>query len=260
MNQYRYKKLLQDSKIFSELDQKKNQWNYIFQQDGATCHLTPLVMRYINRKARVLNGWPPNSPDLSPIENLWAIMKERLNRLTTKPKNKNELKKLIQHVYDSISIETINNLVNTFEYRLKMCKDNGGKTIAHFIRKRYHEIPKEYVVQEDKCPLFLNPDLYLQIYLENLKTPHRWKSIAERIGDNQINNIIVKNKALEIERKIKEFKKHNKIMKKIPFELESIIEYLRNNENEEEYVEFEEEEEEKEEKEENCTDDEIMNP
>ena len=44
------------------------------------------------------------------------------------------------------------------------------------------------------------------------------------------------------------------------FELESIIEYLRNNENEEEYVEFEEEEEEKEEKEENCTDDEIMNP
>ena len=47
------------------------------------------------------------------------------------------------------------------------------------------------------------------------------------------------------------------------FELESIIEYLRNNENEEEYVEFEEEEEEEEEfkeEEENCTDDEIMNP
>ena len=54
-------------------------------------------MRYIKRKATVLNGWPPNSPDLSPIENLWAIMKERLNRLTKKPRNKNELKKFIQN-------------------------------------------------------------------------------------------------------------------------------------------------------------------
>ena len=105
VNQYRYKKLLQDSKIFSELDRKKNQWNYIFQQDGATCHLTPIVIRYINRKARFLKGWPPNSLDLSPIENLQGIMKERLNRLTTKLKDKNELKKLIQQVYDSISIE-----------------------------------------------------------------------------------------------------------------------------------------------------------
>ena len=42
--------------------------------------------------------------------------------------------------------------LNTFEYRPKICKYNGGKTIAHFIRKRYHEIPQEYVVQEDKCP------------------------------------------------------------------------------------------------------------
>lgn len=35
-----------------------------------------------------LNRWPPNSPDLSPIENLLAIMKERQNRLTNKPKIK----------------------------------------------------------------------------------------------------------------------------------------------------------------------------
>lgn len=116
-------------------------FNYYFQQDGATCHQTDNVLNFIFKKARVLNGWPPNSPDLSPIENLWAIMKERLNRLTTKPKNKDELKKFIQKVYDEISLDSINNLVNTFEYRLKMCKDFGGKTIAHFIRKGYHSIP-----------------------------------------------------------------------------------------------------------------------
>lgn len=64
---------------------------------------------------RVLNGWPPNSPDLSPIESLLSIMKEKLNQLTTKPKNKAELKQMIQQVYDGISLALINNLVNTFE-------------------------------------------------------------------------------------------------------------------------------------------------
>lgn len=34
-----------------------------------------------------LNRWPPNSPDRSPIENLWAIIKDGQNRLTNKPKN-----------------------------------------------------------------------------------------------------------------------------------------------------------------------------
>lgn len=93
VNDERYKKMLIDSKIFKELDIEIGQWEYYFQQDGATCHWTPKVMSYINRKARVLNEWPPNSPYLSPIENLWAIMKSRLNRLTTKPKNKAKLKK-----------------------------------------------------------------------------------------------------------------------------------------------------------------------
>ena len=164
---------LKDSEIFKELDQMKQQWHYLFQQDVATYHQTPMVMCYLNRMARVLNGWPPNSPDLSPIENLWAIMKERLNQLTTKPKTRAQLKQMIQQIYDGISLETINNLVNTFEYRLKMCKDFGGKTIAHFIRKGYHEIPNEYIVPEEKCPPVLTPDIYLKIYLVNLKTPHR---------------------------------------------------------------------------------------
>ena len=131
---------------------------------------------------------------------------------------------MIQQIYDGISLETINNLVNTFEYRLKMCKDFGGKTIAHFIRKGYLEIKKEYIVPKEKCPPVLTPDIYLKIYLENLKTPHRWTSIAKRIDiEPKVDSIIIKNKAIEIERKIKDYKKHYNMMEKIPFELEDII-------------------------------------
>ena len=66
--QERYKELLKKSKIFNELDQMREPFNYLFQQDGATCHQTDIVLNYIFKKARVLIGWPPNSPDLSPNE------------------------------------------------------------------------------------------------------------------------------------------------------------------------------------------------
>ena len=49
--------------------------------------------------------------------------------------------------------------------------------------------------------MFLIPDIYLKIYLENQKTPHQWTQVAKRIDIPGIDNIIVKNKALEIERK-----------------------------------------------------------
>lgn len=58
-------------------------------------------------------------------------------------------------MYDSIDLETINNLVNTFEYRIQMVKDFSGKTIARFVRKNYHSIPDELKAPDDQCPPFL---------------------------------------------------------------------------------------------------------
>lgn len=79
INEDRYKEVLDESKIFNELNYKTGQWKYLFQQDGATCHMTNYIFNYISNYARILNGWPPNSPDLSPIESLWLIIKNRLN-------------------------------------------------------------------------------------------------------------------------------------------------------------------------------------
>ena len=66
VNEERYKQLLKDSKVFTDLDNMQTQWHYFFQQDGAICHTTPMVMNYLNRRAKILHGWPPNSPDLFP--------------------------------------------------------------------------------------------------------------------------------------------------------------------------------------------------
>ena len=48
----------------------------IFQQDGAPCHTAASSLRWFrDQGVRVLPNWPANSPDLSPVEQIRAIMK-----------------------------------------------------------------------------------------------------------------------------------------------------------------------------------------
>ena len=61
--------------------------------------------------------WPPYSPDLNPIENIWGIIKSQLMK---KEINKSsELILEIKNAYDSISDEVISNLIESFPSRLQ---------------------------------------------------------------------------------------------------------------------------------------------
>ncbi len=53
---------------------------YVFQQDNAKPHTAAITTAWLrSRRVRVLN-WPACSPDLSPIEKLWCIIKRKIRQ------------------------------------------------------------------------------------------------------------------------------------------------------------------------------------
>ena len=71
--------------------------------------------------------WPPASPDVNPIENLWSIVKRKLYEAGKQYHSKNELKEAIKECCKAVSSETIKNLTSSMDERLvKILEGHGG--------------------------------------------------------------------------------------------------------------------------------------
>ena len=93
----------------------------IFMQDGATPHTAKTSQAWCENH---LPGfwkkveWPGNSPDLNPIENLWGIMKERVNSLPPCG-NRESLIQTVKSVWSELSPDILANLVSGMPKRMK---------------------------------------------------------------------------------------------------------------------------------------------
>lgn len=86
--------------------------SFIFQQDNDPKHTAALARDYFEVKKIELLDWPPQSPDLNPIENLWAYIKCKI--ASSNPKNVNELKDVIIEAWNSIPPEIYQKLALSF--------------------------------------------------------------------------------------------------------------------------------------------------
>lgn len=132
MNSDRYMAVLED-KLFTFMKLHKAT---MFLQDSAPCHKSKKTMALLDSKSDefVTLDWPGNSPDLNPIENLWAILKKKLREatITTEKKKKidsvKELKAAIRNIWTmDISRELCMKLCHSMPERLKMVVACNGQ-------------------------------------------------------------------------------------------------------------------------------------
>ncbi len=73
---------------------------HVFQQDNAKPHTAAITTAWLrSKRVRVLN-WPACSPDLSHIENIWRINKQKISQI--RPQTLQQLETYIRQERDQI--------------------------------------------------------------------------------------------------------------------------------------------------------------
>lgn len=100
---------------------------FIFQEDNAPVHTAKIVQAWIKQQEFPRLSWPPQSPDMSPIETLWNDMKAIMRN--TKPRNKGELVNLIQDTWNNFPKAKLEKLIDSMPKRLNdLYRAKGGHT------------------------------------------------------------------------------------------------------------------------------------
>ncbi len=100
----------------------RGQW--WFQQDNDPKHSSRLVQQWIKSHGIDCVEWPPYSPDLNPIENLWADLKKRVDKHN--PTSIYELITVLQLEWDATTTEACAKLAASMPERLAAVRSNGG--------------------------------------------------------------------------------------------------------------------------------------
>jgi len=124
INGEKYKSIL-DNYLIPFLNEKGP--DLIFMQDNAKVHTCQTVSQFLHEKGVEVLDWPPQSPDLNPIEIFWHILKQKRSKKFGTPRFKAELIDQTCQIWSEFDTEFCIDLTNNLKNRLlQVLKNKGG--------------------------------------------------------------------------------------------------------------------------------------
>ena len=128
--------------LIEDLDSRKLNLVYIWQEDDATCHMSRKSLaflktifkdRIISRYARVeLPEWPANSPDLNPLDfTFWGQCLQKV--WAENPKTIADLKNVVKNFFESLSPDFAQNCVLNIRRQAELCVQKNGAHFEHLL-------------------------------------------------------------------------------------------------------------------------------
>jgi len=101
------------------------------QQDHSSIHDSHVFQEWLSRQAYVeLIDWPPRTPDVNPIENMWSEVKRTMQETwpVLPPRNSDELWVLVSDTWDEVasSQHYIRSLIESMTQRMKSVVEAQG--------------------------------------------------------------------------------------------------------------------------------------
>jgi transposase len=104
----------------------------VYQQDNARSHIAQSTIDFFNEKNVELLPWPAQSPDLSPIENIWSYLKDELFKLRGEITNKKTLFALAEKSFYSEKVRSLCKILyEGMNRRIDAVIFNKGKQINY---------------------------------------------------------------------------------------------------------------------------------
>lgn len=116
MNQWSYQAYLTNY-LLPFLDEYGGE-NPVFQQDNCRCHTAKSTIQWLKDRNIEVMQWPPYSPDLNPIENIWGVLARRLYAGGRQFNSVDDLKNEIIRCWDGLEKTILENVVNSMPERI----------------------------------------------------------------------------------------------------------------------------------------------
>lgn len=111
----------------------KGQYSFVFQQDNDPTHkgAKGWIKAWKLKRGTVglVDPWPPNSPDLNPIENIWSYVNRKVRQKGCS--SFNEFKDQVLHTLNTIPKSVITNLYKSMPKRMRQVLEKKGGKIKY---------------------------------------------------------------------------------------------------------------------------------